>query len=84
VTHGQKEDPDGDRVPLFEGVDNWFDRINAFAKTQGIFTEHFIISSGIREMIEGTVISKYFKAIFASAFKYDHHGVAHWPALALN
>lgn len=74
----------GRAVSFFDGVHDWFEHINAFARTLGICIEHFIISSGIREMIEGTVISRHFKAIFASAFKYDHHGVAHWPALALN
>ncbi|NIP72446.1 MAG: haloacid dehalogenase-like hydrolase, partial [Gammaproteobacteria bacterium] len=51
---------------------------------QGLRVEHFIISSGIREMIEGAPIAHHFREIFASSFIYDHHGVAQWPALALN
>jgi len=62
----------------------WFDRINTYGKASNIKIEHYIVSSGIREMIEGTVISKKFKAIYASSFLYDHNGIAIWPALALN
>ena len=74
----------GRSVSLFEGVNGWFDRINAYGKKQGFKVNHYIISSGIREMIEGTPIAKEFAAIYASAFIYDHNGVAKWPALAVN
>jgi phosphoserine phosphatase len=74
----------GASLELFAGVDTWFERINAYGKESGIKVEHFIISSGIREMIGGTKIASQFKQIFASSFWYDHHGVAKWPALALN
>lgn len=74
----------GRSVTLFEGVADWFDRIDAYGKKRGFKVEHYIISSGIREMIEGTPIAKKFAAIYASAFVYDHNGVAHWPALAVN
>ena len=62
----------------------WFDRIDEYGKQSGVTVQHYIVSSGIREMIAGTPIAKKFKAIFASSYYYDHHGVAHWPALALN
>jgi len=62
----------------------WFDRINQYGKTSGIKIEHYIVSSGIREMIEGTKLVKKFKAIYASSFLYDHNEIAVWPALALN
>jgi phosphoserine phosphatase len=74
----------GRSVPLFEGVSEWFDRINEYSKKKGVKLEHYIISSGIREMIEGTKIAKKFTAIYASSFIYDHNGVAKWPALAVN
>lgn len=74
----------GKSVELFEGVETWFQRINAYAKQQDIDLKHYIISSGIKEMIEGTPIAKEFNKIFASSFMYDHHGVAFWPALAIN
>lgn len=62
---------------------NWFNRITEYAKQSGIKLEHYIVSSGIKEMVQGTPIGRYFKQIYASSFMYDHHGVAEWPALAL-
>jgi len=85
----------GRDLEFFEGIlpytteDNttykgWFQRINEYGNSVGVKVEHYIVSSGIREMIKGTRIAKEFKAIFASSFFYDHHGIARWPALALN
>ncbi len=84
----------GKDLPFFQGIieddsagtskHGWFDRISMYGKKSGVSVEHYIVSSGIREMIEGTLIRKKFKAIFASSFYYDHNGVATWPALALN
>ncbi len=74
----------GRSVALFEGVTDWFQRINSYATSKTVEIKHYIISSGIREMIEGTPIASEFHKIFASSFMYDHHGVAVWPALAVN
>ncbi len=74
----------GESIELFDGVEHWFNRINKYGKKKRIKIEHFIISSGIREMIAGTPIAAKFKAIFASSFIYDHYGIARWPALAIN
>lgn len=74
----------GKSVPLFLGVQEWFPRINEYANSKKVHLDHYIISSGLREMIEGTPISHEFRAIFASSFMYDHHDVAIWPALAIN
>ncbi|MCO5097496.1 MAG: haloacid dehalogenase-like hydrolase [Rhodocyclaceae bacterium] len=74
----------GAKIELFPGVMDWFKRINAYAKSKGVRLEHFIISSGIREMVEGTPIYREFKKVYASGFMFDHNGVACWPALAVN
>jgi len=74
----------GKNITLFPGVADWFHRINAYARGKGVRLEHFIISSGIREMVEGTPIYKEFKKVYASGFMFDHNGVACWPALAVN
>ena len=74
----------GSKITFFPGVENWFDNINAYGKEKGIVVQHFIISSGLREMIEGTKIAKKFERIYASGFMYDEHDVAYWPALAVN
>ncbi|HUW25755.1 MAG TPA: HAD family hydrolase [Gallionella sp.] len=74
----------GAHIELFPGVKDWFKRINIYAKNKGVRLEHYIISSGIREMVEGTPIYKEFKKVYASGFMFDHNGVACWPALAVN
>ena len=74
----------GSKVELFSGVEEWFERINKFGEENGVNVEHYIISSGLKEMIEGTSIAKFFKKIYASAFCYNENGVAIWPAQAVN
>jgi hypothetical protein len=46
----------GKTVTLFRGVNEWFDHIDAYAKERHVRLQHFIISSGIKEMIEATKI----------------------------
>lgn len=65
-------------------VDGWFDRINRYGKASNFRIEHYIVSSGIREMIRGSKIANKFKTIYASSFFYSHNGIAVWPALAIN
>lgn len=74
----------GSRVELFPGVREWFGRINAYGAEKGIQVEHYIISSGLKEMIEGTSIAGEFRKIYASSFFYDEDGVAVWPAQVVN
>jgi hypothetical protein len=74
----------GKSIRLFRGVNKWFDRVNSYGKRLGLQVEHYIISSGLLEMIEGTNIACEFKKIYASSFKYDPNEVAEWPALAVN
>lgn len=74
----------GQHVELFDGVLTWFDRINAFGESMGVKIEHYIISSGTYEIIQGTPIAKYFKRIYACRYMYDDKGEAIWPALAIN
>lgn len=74
----------GSKVELFEGVKEWFARINAYGEERGLEVEHFINSSGIKEMIEGTEIAGEFKRIFACSFLYDVDGVAYWPGVSVN
>lgn len=76
----------GAKVALFPGVEDWFDRIKRFGTEQGVIVEHYIISSGLKEMIEGTSIAKAgaFEKIYASSFMFDKKGVAVWPAQVIN
>lgn len=75
----------GKSVELFKGLDTWFDRIDEFGKSQGVQVEHYVISSGLKEIIEGISISHKFKKIFACEFYYDDETKqAVWPITAVN
>lgn len=74
----------GKGIEYYPGVLTWFDRINAIGKKLNIEVEHYIISSGLTEVIEGTPIAKKFKKIYACKFYYDENGVATWPSLVVN
>ena len=74
----------GKNVEFFEGVEEWFDRINAFGAANGVQIEHYVISSGMKEIIEGTSISQSFRCIFACEFLYDENGGAVWPKTDVN
>ena len=74
----------GKDVEYFKGVEDWFERINAYGKANGVNVEHYVISSGIKEIIEGSSIGKNFKRIYACEFLYDENNVAVWPKLAVN
>ncbi|MBO7097856.1 MAG: haloacid dehalogenase-like hydrolase [Alphaproteobacteria bacterium] len=74
----------GKDITFFEGVETYFKRINKYAKSKGVKLQHFIISSGLKEMLEGTAIAHEFTEIFASTFLYDDTGAAVWPAMVLN
>lgn len=75
---------DGAKVKLFPGVNTWFDRINQYGEEKGVIVEHYIISSGLKEMIEGTEVADKFKKIYASSFYFNEKGVATWPAQVVN
>lgn len=77
ATHGA--DPD-----FFDGLDHWFDRTNAFAAELGLELDHYVISSGIYEMIENCALFGKFTQVFASRFLYDANGEAKWPGVAIN
>ncbi len=76
----------GAKVKLFPGVEMWFERIRAYGREKGVMIEHYIISSGLKEMIEGTAMAKAgsFEKIYASSFYFNKKGVAKWPAQAVN
>ena len=77
VEHGRKLD-------LFPGVDKWFASVNDFCKTADAKVEHFVISSGLKEMIEGSTIAKEFEHIFASGFSYNANDVPVFAARSVN
>ena len=74
----------GRNIRYYDGVEEWFPRMNAYAKERGIRLLHYVNSSGMKEIIEGTSIAKEFKHIYACSFLYNVDGIAYWPGVAVN
>ena len=74
----------GRKVELFSGVKEWFQLTKRYGKEHGVTVEHYINSSGLAEIIEGTPIAGEFKRIFACSFLYDENGEAVWPGVAVD
>lgn len=74
----------GKKVTFYPGVEEWFERINRYGAEHGINIVHYINSSGLKEIIEGTAIADRFKNIYACSFLYDANGEAYWPAVVVN
>ena len=74
----------GESIVLYEGVQDWFERVNLYGAAQGVQVEHYVISSGLKEIIEGSGIADKFKKIYACEFLYDENGEALWPKTAVN
>ncbi len=74
----------GRKITFYAGVEQWFDRINAYGEKRGIKIVHYINSSGLKEIIEGTAIADRFRKIYACSFLYNVDGIAYWPAVAVN
>ena len=74
----------GESIQLFPGVREWFARINAFGESLGVQVEHYVISSGLREIIEGSGIAQEFREIYACEFYDNENGDACWPKLDVN
>lgn len=74
----------GKNIKFFDGVTTWFKRLNEHAKKNGIVLEHYVISSGNKEILEGCSIFKEFKNVFCCEYLYDKNGVAYWPKTVVN
>jgi len=74
----------GKGLEYYPGVDAWFDRINMYCAGMGVQVEHYIISSGLREIIEGSSLFPKFREVFACEFLYDANKVAIWPKNVVN
>ncbi|MDY3973700.1 HAD family hydrolase [uncultured Veillonella sp.] len=74
----------GKAIEFFPGVLTWFKRMNEYADSLGLQLEHYIVSSGVKEIIEGTPIKEEFKKIYACEFMYDYNDLVAWPKVAVN
>ena len=73
----------GKDIQFFSGVEDWFPRINKYGQDRGVEVQHYVISSGNREIIEGSKLFKYFKEVFACEYYYEN-GEAVWPKSVVN
>lgn len=74
----------GKDVQFFDGVRQWFGRINAYGNSLGLEVRHYILSCGLKSMIEGCDIANEFHNIFACDYLYDDKGEPLWPSIAIN
>lgn len=75
----------GKNIEFFPGVLTWFKRINEFGKEHGVRVEHYLVSSGNKEIVEGCPIAKEFKVIYGCEYVFDKKtGEVLWPKLAIN
>lgn len=71
-------------ITYFEGVEEWFDRINQYGLERGLQIEHYIISSGYEEIIAGASIRKHFTDVFGCSYAFGEDGTPVWPARVVN
>ena len=75
----------GKEVRYYPGVETWFKRINEYGKSKGLRVEHYLVSSGTKEIVDGTSIAKEFKKIYGCEFYYDPETkLPVWPKFAIN
>jgi len=74
----------GGPITFYPGVEEWFAKTRKYAAGLGLELEHYIISSGLSELIAGSRIAKEFKAVFAASYAYGEDGEPFWPATAVN
>lgn len=74
----------GKDIELYDGVREWFKQVNEYASAHDVIVEHYINSSGLKEIIEGSPIASEFKYVYACSFIYDENGEAVWPGSAVN
>jgi hypothetical protein len=77
----------GRKIPLFEGVSGWFERMNRYVRAQapsGVTVKHYLISAGLKEILDGVSITKHFSRVYASEYHYNRHGIADFPKVLIN
>lgn len=71
-------------ITYFEGVEDWFERINRYGRMLDLQIEHYIVSSGYEEIIAGASIRKHFKDVFGCSYAFGEDGTPVWPARIVN
>lgn len=70
--------------PGLVGKESWFDRVNENCRTHGLYAEHYVVTSGLAEIVEASPIVKHIERVFGSRFHYDDKLGAVWPAQVVN
>ena len=73
----------GKPIKYHPGVTTWFQRINDYGASKGVKVEHYLVSSGTQEILEGCSIYDCFTKVYGCEFYYKN-GVPVWPKLAIN
>lgn len=74
----------GKNIEFYPGVETWFERINKYGEEHGVEVQHFLVSSGTKEIVEGCKIYPFFKKAWGCEFYYNEKGEPVWPKLAIN
>lgn len=74
----------GEKIKFYPGVQSWFERINKYGEDKGVIVEHYLVSSGTKEIVEGCAINKYFTKVYGCEYLYNENGEAIWPKTAIN
>ncbi len=74
----------GKNIKYYPGVSTWFKRINEYGEQHGVKVEHYLVSSGTKEIVEGCTIANEFTELYGCEYYYDKNGEAVWPKLAIN
>ena len=74
----------GKNIKFYPGVTTWFKRINDYAESKGVKVEHYLVSSGTMEIVEGCPIFPCFTKAWGCEYYYNEDGEPVWPKLAIN
>lgn len=75
----------GKNIKFFPGVLDWFKRVNDYGNEHGVKVEHYLVSSGNREIVTGCPIYKEFKMVYGCEFYFDPvTKLPLWPKLVIN
>ena len=74
-------------IEYYPGVRTWFGRMNRYvhARSNGRVTlNHYIISAGLQEILDGISIRKHFEHVYGCAYYFDDNGLAIFPRVVIN
>lgn len=76
----------GKKIKYFKGVKQFFKSIDKYIITKSenkMKSQHYIVSSGLKEILEGTPIKKNFHNIYGSEYQYNYWGRPVFPKVLI-